>query len=240
MKDGKEKEDAVRRFFKELMGVPKQMAREVELERIKLAPHNHPRSKIHSEYIVTFTNIEARDVVKSYARGLADSAGKAGLRLELTDALRGSYKILDEHGRATRELYGEGTKRNVCFDDRNGDLMMDLKLPSSSVWHNITIDQARKTKETRDKLELQSMRKGSGVTGAQQRERAKALMLVYSPEPSRPKAIPGGANLIDIEDSFGAEEGAAPDGEGDEEDRDEDSDESMNRLLYGRSYKPTR
>ena len=232
-KDGEEIGNAVRRFFHEYMGVPTELAYQAEFEKIKPSLQGHPRSKIRAEYVITFVNTETRDTIKSYARGLADWIGKAGLRLELMDALRGSYRILEEHGRATRELYGEGTKRNVRFDDRNMDLMMDLKLPSSNTWHNITDDQARRTKEMRDQLELKTLKRGQRGS-AHNRERAKVLMIEYSPDVQSPRALMGGTNLINIESSFGA---AEPSEEQPEEDGD--SDESMERLLHGRPRRGT-
>ena len=72
------------------------------------------------------------------------------MRLELTDSLKGSYRILEEHGLAVRELYGKDTKRNIKFDDHNRDLMVDIKLPGSVKWHNVTIDQARSAKRMRE------------------------------------------------------------------------------------------
>ena len=151
--------------------------------------------------------------------------------------------MLEQHSISVRELYGRETKRNIKFDDRNRDLMMDIKLPGSTRWHNITIEQARKTKTMREELELTKLSQGRTIAGpSADRERAKALMLVYTPD--RNTGLAAGANLIDIESGFqdnscGREEGAAgaPGEEEEEEGSEEDSDESMNRLLQGRNAK---
>ena len=56
-------------------------------------------------------------------------------------------------------------------------------------------------------------------------------MLVYSPDlKSTPRAILSGANLIDIEGSFNDDPEADKEAE-----EDDDSDESMERLLHGKS-----
>ena len=252
VKEDEQPEVCVRRFFILQMKVPAVLAREANIEQIRRATPGHQRSRIHDEYVVTFERIEERDAVKSYANGLASSQGKAGLRLELPDNLKGSYRTLEEHGLAVRELYGEGTKRSVKFDDRAKDLMMDVKLPGSLKWHNVTVDQARKAKRMREEAELTKLSQGKTIAGpAADRERAKVLMLVYTPEKSSQNLIATGANLIDIESSFhnngtnaGGRHGTgvvdevdeAEEAEEEQEQSVDDSDESMSRLLHGRNH----
>ena len=115
--------------------------------------------------IVTFIETETRDALKSYASGLTSCQGAAGLRLELTDNLRGSCRVLEEHGYAVKDLYGKETKRNIKFDDRNRDLMMDIKLAGSTKWHNITIEQAHRAKKIREDLEMTKLSQGRPVAG---------------------------------------------------------------------------
>ena len=240
---GEQAEVCVRRFFIISMQVPASLAKDVEIEHIKKAIQSHPRSRIHDEFIITFKETEARDAIKAYASGLATSQGKAGLRLELTDVQKGSYRILDEHGLAIKDLYGPETKRNIKFDDRTRDLMMDVKLPGNSKWHNITADQAKKAKRFRDDAEIGKLSQGRAIAGpSQDRERAKALMLVYSPDTkSSGTTLATGANLIDIECSFGGggageEEAAAA--ESGEEGSGNESDESMARMLHAHTGRP--
>ena len=232
-------EVCIRRFFILNMKVPAALAKDVEIESIKKAINNHPRSKIHDEYIVTFTEREGRDAVKAYANGLATCAGAAGLRLELPDSLKGSYRVLEEHGYAIKQLYGKETKRNVKFDDRTLDLMMDIKLPGSTTWHDITTEQARRAKKHKDEMEIGKLAQGKTIAGpALDRERAKVLMLTYSPHKATGfSTLATGANLIDIEDGFSTNCGG--DNEADESAAAEDdqsgceSDESMSHLLHG-------
>ena len=111
-------------------------------------------SKITAEYIITFADAESRDTIKSYASGLASSAGQAGLRLDIPRCLNGSFKILNDHGLSMVKIYSREVKRNICFDDRNEDLMVDVKLPTLNNWHNITIEQAREARKARDTIEM--------------------------------------------------------------------------------------
>ena len=137
-------------------------------------------SKIRNELIVTFAKREQRDTVKSYARELAAAKGTAGLRLEVPDHLKGHHKILEEHAYAMIELYGKEVKRNIKFDDRANDLMMDIRLPHSNKWHNITIKQAieaRKVKEERDAMAIRA----AGAERSIDKDRTRALMLTASP-----------------------------------------------------------
>lgn len=172
VKQNEQPEVCARRFFILEIKVPADPAREVPIECIRKAVQGHKRSRIHSEYIITFTETEARNSIKSYANGLAGSQGMAGLRLELTDNLKGSYRILEEDGYSVRERYGKENKRNIKFEDRNKDLMMNIGLPESTKWHNITIDQARKARNLRQDVELSKLKRGKTIAGpAADRER---------------------------------------------------------------------
>ena len=199
-------------------------------------------NRIVDEYVVTFKEAEDRDAIKSYASGLADSQGLAGLRLELPEFLKGSNRILEEHGFAVRQLYGKETKRNIKFDDRNRDLMIDIKLPGSNKWHNVTAEQAKRTKKLREEAEVARLAQGKPVAGtAEDAERAKVLMLIHSPQ-KQALTVATGTNLIDIESSFreSANNDEAEGDAGEEEDQEvtgDESDESMNRLLHGRKAK---
>ena len=238
--------NCARRFFILNMKVPAELAKDVEIECVKKAVQSHPRSRIHDEYVVIFADTESRDAVKAYANGLASCQGEAGLRLDLTDSLKGSYRILEEHGLSVKNLYGQQTKRNIKFDDRTNDLMMDIKLPDSLKWHNVTIEQAKQAKKIREEMEIKKLCNGQTIAGASHdRERAKVLMLAYSPDKATgSNTIATGANLIDIEDAFtahgasqcnGSDQGKEHCGEenGGEEDNGDDSDKSMSRLLHG-------
>ena len=184
-------EAAIRQFFIRRMGVPEDYANNVVLDTIK-PTYPSPKSKIQKEYLVTFAEIESRDAIKGYANGLAESKGQAGLRLDIPEYLKGNFRILEEHANGIRSLYGENVKRNIKFDDINQDLMLDIKLPTSSTWHNITMAVAQEAKAIRDKRDVESLRMaGSTRTNAITNDRAKALMLsLGSPGASNPNFIP--------------------------------------------------
>ena len=126
--------------------------------------------------------------------------------------------------------------------------MVDIRLPGSQKWHNVTITQAKQAKKFREETEVSKLSQGKPIAGQDpDRERAKVLMLVHSPSRNGQPTIATGANLIDIENSFHQEKnneethrGGAAEGAGEEEDEaadesDGDSDESMARLLQGRN-----
>ena len=176
-------DDLVKRFFIDKMGVPEEVAFEARLDTVRPADQAR-NSRIKQEYIVTFADVDTRDAIKSYANGLAAFRGDAGLRLDVPPCLKGSFKVLNEHGISMVNMYGREVKRNIRFDDRNEDLMMDLKLPTSATWHNITIEQAREAKKARDAMDIQNIRQAALVhknNGGIGREQARALMLAISP-----------------------------------------------------------
>ena len=112
--------------------------------------------------------------------------------------------------------------------------MIDIKLPGSTRWHNVTVEQAKRTRKLREESEVNRLAQGRSVAGpAADSERAKVLMLVQA------VTVATGTNLIDIENSFREtsqdqhqDERVGEDEEEREETGDE-SDESMNRLLHG-------
>ena len=180
-------EKAVRKFFIKEMQVPVATAQSVPLDTIRRADQAR-NSRITDEYVISFADAESRDIIKSYASGLAASKGQAGLRLDIPPCLKGSFQILNDHGISMVKIYGKEVKRNIKFDDRNLDLMMDIKLPTSNTWHNITIEQAREAKKARDMIDIRNIRQAAlaGPSASQgepamNRDKARALMLAISP-----------------------------------------------------------
>ena len=174
-------DEVVKKFLSENMGVPDSVLDQTLLDTIRPTMPG-AKSRIQKEYVVTFADVEMRDTIKSYASGLAKCKGEAGLRLELPENLKTSHKILEEHALAIKNLYGgQGqVKRNIRFDDRSRDLMMDLKLPTGNTWHNVTIVQATEAKKIREELDLKNMRFSAGLSAPPVQiagEKARALML---------------------------------------------------------------
>ena len=202
---GQSADREVKEFFINHMKVPTSIANAVELDTIRHADQTK-NSKIVKEIVVTFADVESRDSIKSYANGLASSNGQAGLRLDVPPCLKGSFKVLNDHALAMVKIYGKEVKRNIKFDDTNQDLMMDLKLPTSQNWHNITIGQAREAKRIREQLDMQNIRKtaltNNSSSNALEVDKARALMLSISPNKPGPSGAQTGGvvHINNIED----------------------------------------
>ena len=206
----------------------------IPLDAVKPADQAR-HSKIQSEFVVIFADAESHDIIKSYASGLANSKGAAGLRLDIPPCLKGSFKILSDHGLAMIKVYGKEVKRNIRFDDRNEDPMMDIKLPTSNNWHNITIDQAREARKAREIIDMRNIRRAAlGATNQSMasigydREKARALMLAGSPGSG---AASGGASRSGVVHINSSEDWRAFENN----DEDNASDRSIEEILGSRS-----
>ena len=101
------------------------------------------------EVIVRFRDVKKRDltVVNSVnLSGRVDKSGKptAGLRLEIPPELRDTFRLLSRFGTRLRARHGEGTKRHVKFDDYEGSLYANIKLPGDTTWTRVSPEMARK------------------------------------------------------------------------------------------------
>ena len=78
--------------------------------------------------------------------GRVDKSGKptAGLRLEIPPELRDTFRLLSRFGTRLRARHGEGTKRHVKFDDYEGSLYANIKLPGDTTWTRVSPEMARK------------------------------------------------------------------------------------------------
>ena len=133
--DGPDLEEKVKIFLATHMGIPDETLSNIKFEAIEKQEQMR-RSKVHGEYLVRFFNSQTRDVIQSYAANLANANGRAGLRIDIPDALRGLFRMYESHAAALREKYG-GIRRAIRFDDVNRSLYMDVKLNHTD-WHRIT------------------------------------------------------------------------------------------------------
>ena len=152
----------------------------VNIDTIREAVQQPSKSKIKNEYIVTFAERESRDTIKSYARNLARAKGEAGLRLDVPEHLKGTHKVLEEHAYSLINLHGKEVKRNIRFDERTENLMMDIKMPQSSRWHNLTARQAIEARKIKEEKDIQAIRLAA-ANRPTDKERTKALSLDASP-----------------------------------------------------------
>ena len=67
----------------------------------------------------------------------------AGLRLEIPEELMGQFRLLSRFGARLRARHGSGTKRHIKFDDLEGALFMNIKLPGDEAWSRVTAETAR-------------------------------------------------------------------------------------------------
>ena len=84
-------DQAVRKFFVQQMKVPAKTALNALLDNVRQADQAR-NSKIENEYIVTFADVESRDTINSYASGLAEAKGAAGLHSTFHRASRANSR----------------------------------------------------------------------------------------------------------------------------------------------------
>lgn len=99
----------------------------------------------------------------SHAKNLAeeiDREGKplAGLRLEIPDCPRGTFKTLESHGYALRQRYGPTLKRHIRFDDYAKDLYLNVKLPGEEEWMKILPDFASREQRESEQSSMDGRR----------------------------------------------------------------------------------
>ena len=112
------------------------------------------RSKIANEVLVSFTSIDARDLVHSYARNLAEWVGEdgkplAGIRLDIPERLLGDFKSCEQYGHAMKTKHGDGFKRHTKMDDTNQSIYIDMYIPKSQTWVRVDMDMVRRDNKDR-------------------------------------------------------------------------------------------
>ena len=118
-----------------------------------------PRSNIHQEILVTFSSSEARDSVAMRGGYLATFINEnrqplAGLRMDVPSFLTRTFKLLNSYGYHLRRVHGQSTKKYVKFDEAGLTLYLDVRLPDSDEWLQISPTQARALKDQRDATNL--------------------------------------------------------------------------------------
>ena len=95
-----------------------------------------------------FNDKQKRDLVVSSSPNLSsriDKEGRptAGIRLEVPPELDDTFRLLHRFGTRLRARHGTGTKRHIKFDDYNGSLFTNIKLPGDTSWTKVTPAMAR-------------------------------------------------------------------------------------------------
>ena len=121
-----------------------------------------PQAK--SEVLVVFADIEARDLVASYARNLApfvDETNKptAGLRPDIPSHLGGVHRTLLQYGYAMKWRYGDKFRRNIRFEDGDLTLVIDVCIPDGiqpgKEWTTVNYEHAVMDRKANNKDNVQ-------------------------------------------------------------------------------------
>ena len=151
----------LRDFLKNALLIPED---EIDNLGIEAAERTRTRSlinsDIHMEVRVTMADPDSRDYVASKGRLLAtyvNSEGRptAGIRMEVPEFLASDFKTLEQYGRRMRRMHGTATRKYIKYDDGNWGLIMELKLPESENWLNITPTAARSFLQNQDRQEIE-------------------------------------------------------------------------------------
>ena len=127
--------NAARKFMVNVMEIPTAVANSLDIERADKLEQGR-RSKIHDEVRVMFSSSRERDLIQSYAFNLGKSNGRAGIRMELLEHLKGLFKLFEAHGASLRQRF-PGLKRAIKYDDAAQSICMDMRMPDKDCWHRI-------------------------------------------------------------------------------------------------------
>ena len=119
-----------------------------DIEAIVAIPNSkHTQGNLNKEALVTSFCQRKRDTVVSHAPNLAKLMDKgaptAGIRLEIPESLMGHFRLLSRFGTRIRARHGLGTKRHIKFDDVDGTLFMNIKLPGDETWSKVSVETAK-------------------------------------------------------------------------------------------------
>ena len=112
-------------------------------------PHFPSGFGVKDEAVVVFREVEVRDSVFGASTKLAcciDTEGRptAGLRIEVPRLLKPQFNILRKYGQQLKNRHGQGLRRHVKFDDLDGSLYLNVKLPGYLHWSKVRSDFAKR------------------------------------------------------------------------------------------------
>ena len=134
-------------FLHETLAMPENDLGQVDIELLDRVAVGR-EAVDRDEVLVKFYNKTKRDIVVSSSASLAsrvDNDGRptAGIRLEIPPELSGTFRLLSR----LRARHGAGTKRHIKFDDFNGSLYTNIKLPGDQTWTHVMPQMAREDLE---------------------------------------------------------------------------------------------
>ena len=141
-------------FLKKVLEVPSEEVEGSNITRVRRTKYTR-RSTATLEAAVTFDTIYARDRVSAHGRNLrhyTDDQDKptAGMKLDYPNHLTKTFRNLEWYGAEMRRIHGDGTRRNMRFDDVNKTLYLDVRLPNREYWHRVDEGMAEVYKKQRD------------------------------------------------------------------------------------------
>ena len=148
--------DNCRRFLVDWPAVPQATADGIDIEEAYFVDQVK-RSRVENEAVVVFSTSETKDMVRPMRRDWLQAGGKAGMRMEIPDHLRGTFKLFEQHGGQLKARYKEGLQRSIKFDDVNQGLMMDVKLPHLDKWQRIRQHKIRQLARVREERETKAI-----------------------------------------------------------------------------------
>ena len=139
---------AVERFLRDSLSIPEEDLNLEDIEAVRRVADAVAPDTVHDEVVVVFFDRRKRDlaiVSSTNLAGRVDRSGRptAGTRLEIPPELKDTFRLLSRFGTRLRARHGEGTKRHVKFDNYEGTLFTNIKLPGDESWTKVTADMAR-------------------------------------------------------------------------------------------------
>ena len=133
----------------------------MRIERIRRT-RTAPQSTSYMEVCVTFSTVDDRDYISSRSFNLSshiDKYGKpqAGIRMEIPGFLMSTFKDLNTYGGIAKRTYGKDLRKYVKFDDEEMSLFLEIRLPNSTNWLQITPTRAKELMGESAEGELMSM-----------------------------------------------------------------------------------
>ena len=168
-------------FLHKALGIPESDIGPDNIEAIKALPDpRYATGNLNKEALVTFFCPRKRDAVVASSQNLSNlmdnGVPTAGLRLEIPEELMASFRLLSRFGTRLRARHGAGTKRHVKFDDLEGSIYMNIKLPGDETWSKVTVETAKLDMEKTSRDESASVLK-----------RIQAKPMPTGPPPSGPR-----------------------------------------------------
>lgn len=114
-----------------------------------------PRARHYLEVLVVFREEDTRELILSYSRSLTEyknSKGRptAGLRMEVPDFLRSTFKLLESVTIYLKQKHGPESRWLIKYDDVELSLYIAFKPRGAMTWRRISPKMAASYREKED------------------------------------------------------------------------------------------